>query len=63
METYLFSDGAKTKSKNLKDKGAYNSCPHECNYCYAYTSKELARQNYSLHVKQSDSDGILGNNK
>lgn len=69
----LFSDGAKTKTKNLKDKGqredcgcimskdigAYNTCPHECNYCYANTSKELARKNYSLHVKQPNSDGIL----
>ncbi len=69
----LFSDGVKTKTKNLKDKGqredcgcimskdigAYNTCPHECNYCYANTSKELARKNYSLHVKQPNSDGIL----
>jgi len=73
----LFSDGAKTKTKNLKDKGqredcgcimskdigAYNTCPHECNYCYANTSKELARKNYSLHVKQPNSDGILNNDK
>jgi DNA repair photolyase len=61
------------KKRNLKDKGQredcgcvmskdigqYNTCPHECNYCYANTSKEVARKNYALHVKHSDSEGIL----
>jgi len=29
-----------------KDIGEYNTCPHLCEYCYANTSKELARKNY-----------------
>ena len=69
----LFSDGKVTKTKKLKDKGQredcgcimskdigqYNTCPHECNYCYANTSKELARKNYSLHIENANSEGIL----
>ncbi len=69
----LFSDGKVTKKRKLKDKGQrddcgcimskdigqYNTCPHECNYCYANTSKEIARKNYALHVEKPDSEGIL----
>ena len=29
-----------------KDIGEYNTCPHLCEYCYANTSKEVARRNY-----------------
>ena len=70
----LFSDGKIIKTKKLKDKGQredcgcvmakdigqYNTCPHECNYCYANTSKELAKKNYNKHKERPTSESILG---
>lgn len=70
----LFSDGKIIKTKKLKDKGQredcgcimakdigqYNTCPHECNYCYANTSKELAKKNYQLHLNNIMSESIKG---
>ena len=70
----LFDDAIVVKNKNLKDKGQredcgcimakdigqYNTCPHECNYCYANTSKELAKKNYRIHLKNLDAETIKG---
>ena len=29
-----------------KDVGEYNTCPHQCEYCYANTGKEVALRNW-----------------
>ena len=69
----LFSDGEIIKTRNLKDKGqredcgcimakdigAYNTCPHECNYCYANASKEVAKKNYQRYLENLSSESIL----
>ncbi len=71
----LFSDGEVIKTKKLKDKGqredcgcimakdigAYNTCPHECNYCYANSSKEIANKNYKLYLENPNSESIIRN--
>jgi len=70
----LFGDGKIIKTKKLKDKGQredcgcimakdigqYNTCPHDCNYCYANTSKELAKKNYKLHLENPSAETIKG---
>ncbi len=39
---------------NSKDIGQYDTCPHGCLYCYANTSPESARRNYSRHNPDSE---------
>ena len=69
----LFSNGEIIKTRNLKDKGQredcgcimakdigqYNTCPHECNYCYANASKEIAKKNYKRYLENPSSESIL----
>jgi DNA repair photolyase len=69
----LFSDGQVIKTRKLKDKGqredcgciiskdigAYNTCPHECNYCYANTSKQIAKKNYQKYLANPKRDIIV----
>ena len=69
----LFSVGEIIKTRTLKDKGqredcgcimakdigAYNTCPHECNYCYANASKEIAKKNYQRYLEDKERESIV----
>ncbi len=43
-----------------KDIGEYDTCPHQCEYCYANTSKERALSNYRKHKENPLSEIITG---
>jgi DNA repair photolyase len=43
-----------------KDIGQYDTCPHQCEYCYANTSKETALANYMTHMANPYAETITG---
>lgn len=45
---------------NSKDIGQYNTCPHQCVYCYANANEEIARENWRKHQDNKNSDTIIG---
>jgi len=74
-EPNLFIQESKLKNSiNLKDKGQrefcgcimskdigeYNTCPHECLYCYANTSESIARSNYENYKLNPNGETITG---
>ena len=43
-----------------KDIGEYNTCPHQCEYCYANASKNAALSNWRRHQEHPFSETITG---
>lgn len=43
-----------------KDIGEYNTCVHQCEYCYATSSKETALKNYMTHCQNPLAETITG---
>lgn len=43
-----------------KDIGEYDTCPHQCEYCYANTSKRAAQGNWERHKANPWAETIAG---
>ena len=43
-----------------KDIGEYNTCPHQCEYCYANASKHVAIENYRKYKNNQFGEKVTG---
>lgn len=43
-----------------KDVGQYDTCPHQCEYCYANTDKHTALNNFKAHKENPHAETITG---
>lgn len=43
-----------------KDIGQYDTCPHQCEYCYANASKAAALENWRRHKENPLGETIAG---
>lgn len=62
VSTHKKDPGQRTfcECMSAKDIGEYDTCPHQCEYCYANTSKQTAQSNWERHKANPWAETITG---